>query len=443
MVLCSSASAGEIKAYFNQLESESYTDPYRNITRPGQDLEKVIVDTILSAKRSVSVAVQEVRLPKVAQALALQHKNGLDVRVVLENSYHNTLLTMGGDPDDDDTNEHEASKYIELFNLVDLNKDGVISLQEMNQRDAVHILKRNNVPLKDDTSDGSLGSGLMHHKFLVVDDKTVIVTTANFTLSGIHGDLLDANTTGNANSLIKIESPEMASVFNEEFFIMWGGENEESNPNFGVSKGYRGTSEFSVGSTGVKAQFSPTSRAHGWEASVNGLIGRTIEGAQSEVLMALFVFSDQNIANILEKKNESVSNFDIGLLIEPKFAYRNYSEMLDLWGVALLDENCKYEEGNRPWRAPIRRAGVPNITRGDLLHHKFAVVDRETVIVGSQNWSASANLQNDENIIVIKNKDIAEAYAREFLRLEKDSRKGPSRSLLNRIDRMTELCGQR
>ncbi|NES06155.1 MAG: hypothetical protein F6K22_27125, partial [Okeania sp. SIO2F4] len=42
-----------------------------------------------------------------------------------------------------------------------------ISQDEINRRDALIILSNAGVPLIDDTADGSKGSGLMHHKFLV------------------------------------------------------------------------------------------------------------------------------------------------------------------------------------------------------------------------------------------------------------------------------------
>lgn len=434
-----STAHAEVEVYFNHLQGKSYTDPYRKIHRPGQNLEEILIDQILSARKSVSVAVQELRLPLVAKALVQQHAAGVKVRVILENSYNNTLLTAT-DPDGDEINQHEASRFVELFALVDKNKDKVITISEMDDRDAVHILRKASVPVKDDTFDGSMGSSLMHHKFVVIDNEKVIVSTANFTISGTHGDFLTANSVGNANSMIKIESKEVAQIFNTEFFQMWGGRKGIARSRFGVSKSYRGPQEAQVGNTKIEVQFSPTSKLLDWKRSVNGLIAKTLSEAKRSVSMALFVLSDQKIAEVLRKKVKAKPSFELGVLVEPKFAYRNYSETLDMWGMALLDENCSYEEDNKVWSVPQARVGAPDMTPGDLLHHKFGVIDEETVIVGSQNWSANANFQNDENVIIIRDSKIAQAFKREYLRLEKNARLGASLSLLRRIERMEEIC---
>jgi phosphatidylserine/phosphatidylglycerophosphate/cardiolipin synthase-like enzyme len=275
---------------------------------------------------------------------------------------------------------------------------------------------------------------------MVVDSKSLIVSTANFTMSGMHGDMLAPKTRGNANSLLRINSPSLAKTFTEEFFQMWGGKYGASRSKFGLQKEYRGLTSASVRNSKVSSQFSPTARRRGYDKSVNGTIAQTLSKAKKEVLISLFVFSDQNIANTLKDLQETNNKMEIGVLIERKFATRNYSELLDLWGIQLRDDNCNFEYKNFPWSTPLKSAGTPNLIDGDLLHHKFAVIDEETVIVGSQNWSDSANTINDENVLIIKDTHIAKLYKQEYKRINKYSQLGPSRTLLKKIELLEQSC---
>jgi phospholipase D len=52
-----------------------------------------------------------------------------------------------------------------------------------------------------------------------------------------------------------------------------------------------------------------------------------------------------------------------------------------------------------------------------LMHHKFFVIDNSTVITGSFNPTKAADYSNDDNLVVIRNKAIAQQYAREFQRI--------------------------
>ncbi|MGB3236954.1 MAG: competence protein ComE, partial [Geitlerinemataceae cyanobacterium] len=76
-----------VKVYFNQNQATEYTELDRDLTRPGDDLEQLILETISSAKIRVDVAVQELRLPEIARSLEERHRSGVKVRVILENSY--------------------------------------------------------------------------------------------------------------------------------------------------------------------------------------------------------------------------------------------------------------------------------------------------------------------------------------------------------------------
>ncbi|MFW1971049.1 phospholipase D-like domain-containing protein [Acinetobacter bereziniae] len=55
----------------------------------------------------------------------------------------------------------------------------------------------------------------------------------------------------------------------------------------------------------------------------------------------------------------------------------------------------------------------------NIMHHKFCIIDLSTVITGSFNWTNKANF-NNENINIICQRDQAETYANEFLKLIKD-----------------------
>ena len=428
-----------IKVYFNQNQAEgaNYTDPYRNIDRSGDNLEQIIINNIEDAQETIEIAVQEFRLPKIAQSLAKKQQNGVNIRVIIENDYRRPFSDYSPEEIKQLTGR-EKNRLQAGFNFIDLNRDGRISQEESKKRDALIILENAGIPILDDTADGTKGSGLMHHKFMIVDGKISLVASNNFTLSGIHGDLEAPNTRGNANNLVTIRNSELASIFQEEFDLMWGdGVGKKPDSVFGVKKGNRMFPPILVGESAVSVHFSPLSKTQSWQDSSNGFIGEQLAKAETSVNFALFVFSEQKIADILAKGYEREVN--INGLIEPSFAYRYYSEGLDMLGVALA-RNCKFEKNNNPWEAAISTVGIPQLPEGDLLHHKFAVVDEKVVITGSHNWSASANYQNDETVLVIENPTVAAHYQREFERLYDRSVLGIPQWLQERVKEQEKEC---
>ncbi|AFZ28091.1 phosphatidylserine/phosphatidylglycerophosphate/cardiolipin synthase [Cylindrospermum stagnale PCC 7417] len=428
-----------VQVYFNHSQSSEYQEPYRQQNRLGDDLEKQIVNAISQAKSTVDVAVQELRLPKVAQALVDRQKAGVKVRLILENTYTRpwsnfTAAEVGK------LEKREQERYQEFRQFIDINQDKQLSPEEINQRDALVIIQNAKVPLIDDKADNSLGSKLMHHKFVIVDNRIVILTSANFTLSDTFGDFTNPSSLGNANNLLQIDSPELAALFTEEFNILWGdGSGGKQDSQFGINKPIRPPKEIILGNTKITVHFSPTSPTQPWTNSSNGLIGKTLDAATKSVDMALFVFSDQRLANILEKRHEET--VEIRALIEPQFAYRPYSEALDMMGVALSNK-CKYELDNQPWKNPITTVGVPILPKGDLLHHKFAVIDSQTVITGSHNWSEAANSGNDETLLVVENPTVAAHYVREFSRLYANFKPGLPPKLQAKITAEAKKCPQ-
>lgn len=60
-----------------------------------------------------------------------------------------------------------------------------------------------------------------------------------------------------------------------------------------------------------------------------------------------------------------------------------------------------------------RKAGFA----GGIMHNKFAVIDGQSVLTGSFNWTYAADEQNDENLLLLSDKALAGQYGDEFDRL--------------------------
>lgn len=419
-----------LQVFTNHEPASEYTEPYRKIVRSGDNLEQVLIDAIASATSSIDIAVQEFRLPNVAKALRDRSAAGVKIRVILEHEYarpYSAYTTA----EIEKLPEREKARYQESRSLIDQNGDGQLSDEEIRDRDALVVLDAAKISRIDDRADGSRGSDLMHHKFMVVDGKTTIVTSANWTLSDVHGDLSRPSSRGNANTLLRINSPELARAFTQEFELMW------RDRKFGVKKPFRPVQQFKIGDTLIDLHFSPDSNTIPWEQTSNGLIANVLEQSKQSIDLALFVFSDQDLVNTIEPRHSQ--GVAIRALIEPSFMYRSYSEGLDMLGVALSD-TCKWESTNRPWQNPLTTVGVPQLPPGDMLHHKFGVVDRQTVITGSHNWTTAANRGNDETLLVIHNSTVAAHFQREFDRLYANSVLGVPPAIQRKVEAQQKQC---
>jgi phosphatidylserine/phosphatidylglycerophosphate/cardiolipin synthase-like enzyme len=51
------------------------------------------------------------------------------------------------------------------------------------------------------------------------------------------------------------------------------------------------------------------------------------------------------------------------------------------------------------------------------MHHKVLVIDHRWVVLGSYNFSASAEQNNDENVLILENPEIADRFLQEFERI--------------------------
>jgi phosphatidylserine/phosphatidylglycerophosphate/cardiolipin synthase-like enzyme len=425
-----------IQVFFNQNQASRYTDPYRDIERLGDNLERVLIDNVTKAKVSLDIAVQELRLPNISKAIVDAKLRGVNVRLILENNYSRAWSEFTPEQIAK-LNARDRDRYKEFQKFADINKDGSLSEDELDRRDGLRLIKLAKVPWIDDTADGSKGSGLMHHKFMVIDNQIVLFGSANFTMSDIHGDFTKPDTRGNANNLLRIDSKELAARFKKEFNLMWGdGPNGKLDSLFGTKKPSRKIDYLIVGGAQIRIKFSPESEDTAREQTSSGLIATAIAGTKKTVDMALFVYSEPFISTILEERQHE--NVQIRALVEPQFAYRDYSVTLDMWGLQST-QDCKTGRSSA-WKQPIKTVGIPNLVSGDTLHHKFAILDRKLILTGSHNWTNAANHINDETLVAIQNEMVAAHYQREFDRLYQNVTLGPTAKL---VQASSKSCAER
>ncbi len=423
-----------IEVGFNHRAVSRYRSPLSGAWRNGDNLEQMLINAINSAEKEILVAVQELSLPRIAESLVAASRQGVDVKVIIENTYS----TPWSQQHELDLSSHGRKRLQRLKVEADQDQNGVVSPEEERKSDALLILQNGQIAWIDDTEDGSKGSGLMHHKFVVIDGERVITGSANFTNSGMHGDAGATQTRGNVNHLISIQSPTLATIFKEEFAQMWGdGPGGSNNSRFGRNKIAQPLQTVQLGSVTINVLFPPhakTDSGHGLD-----VIEDQLGGAKKTIDLALFVFSAQQLSNKLAERVSA--GVKLRLLADPGFANRSFSEVLDLLGVALPDRFCKLEAGNQPLPKPLKGIGTPSLARGDKLHHKFAVIDRKTVITGSFNWSPSAAHQNDETLLMIHSPELAAHFTREMDRMWRGSELGISARMRRKLERNRQRCG--
>lgn len=232
----------------------------------------------------------------------------------------------------------------------------------------------------------------MHHKFLMVDGQRVWTGSANFTPSSLYFD---------ANHALLLESPEVARAFSAEFAELWRGR-------FGPRKRDTNEERFVVGDVPLELYMTPSDRPR-------ERLLELIEGAEESVRLAMFILTDDPLYEALLRARER------GVRVEA------------VWDFTGLD-GCLYSEVDELVRKGV---GVLDALPG-LLHNKYAVLDGEIVIAGSANWSKSGLERNDENLVVIHSREVAERFLGDFQRLLEDARAyGRSLQVPPRLERRT------
>jgi phosphatidylserine/phosphatidylglycerophosphate/cardiolipin synthase-like enzyme len=132
--------------------------------------------------------------------------------------------------------------------------------------------------------------------------------------------------------------------------------------------------------TPVKIYFSP--RGGCTDAIINA-----IEQAKTEILVQAYSFTSAPIAKAL------VNAYKKGINVQ-----------------VILDKSQRSEKYTSA--TFLTNAGIPTYIddRHAIAHNKIMVIDKETVITGSFNFTKAAEEKNAENLLIITSKELAKVY---------------------------------
>ena len=233
---------------------------------------------------------------------------------------------------------------------------------------AIRDLQRAGIPVVDDGR-----AGLMHNKFIIVDGRIVWTGSWNLTVNGSYR---------NNNNALVLDDSRAARAYQDEFEEMFlRGEFGPRSSDDGVVSFRRGDGEVSI----IFAS----------EADELSALIEEIARAESAIRFMVFVFSLDELAEAMLQQTT-----DPAITIQGIFEKRNstasWSQLpaLHCAGAAIRQDGNRY-----------------------ILHHKVIILDEDTVITGSFNYSGSAANRNDENIIIIRDAAIAALYLDEWRRM--------------------------
>ena len=121
---------------------------------------------------------------------------------------------------------------------------------------------------------------------------------------------------------------------------------------------------------------------------------KNINRAQASINIAMYIFTDREIALPLVKARER--GVKVRLYLDQDQVDYKYSQSR-----FLVQKGIKTRIS----------------TNNYIMHNKFAIIDNRILLTGSYNWTFSANNRNDENLMVIDDPEIIARYQNQFERL--------------------------
>ena len=275
-----------------------------------------------------------------------------------------------------DINSAKNSIYLAMYNftndeieaaLVNAHKRGivvkVVTDDDQHENTDVNLydeLEQSGIEVEDDEG---FGKGLMHNKILVIDSAISWSGSANFTNASFYG---------NWENFVRCTDADIVGKYREQIDELL---NQEQ-----LSGAFK--------KDNIELYFSPEDSFK--TSKLLKLIGK----AKSTINFMVFLINDKDIKDaLIRAKNRGV-------------------EIRGLFDKKQTSFQSRYTQYNN-----LKDANIDVKLIGDSwhkLHNKVIIIDQETIVTGSYNFSYTSDHKNNENSLVITNKKIAKQYTDKF-----------------------------
>ena len=226
----------------------------------------------------------------------------------------------------------------------------------------------------DKQTDKKGRTALMHNKFFIFDNKKVFTGSANITTTDLGGF--------NSNISVLIESEKVADIYKQEFEQMYNGKFHKDKLSLNKETVYLSPE------TSIDVYFSPQDKA------ITKQIIPLINKAEKYIYIPVFFITKKELVGSLT--NAHNRGVEIKIINDATNAGTKHSIHKEL-----------------------RNAGIKVKTENyaGKIHSKTIIIDDEISIIGSMNFSNSGENRNDENILIIRDKEITKYLKEVFVHL--------------------------
>jgi phosphatidylserine/phosphatidylglycerophosphate/cardiolipin synthase-like enzyme len=218
-------------------------------------------------------------------------------------------------------------------------------------------------------------TAIMHNKFFIFDNKKVFTGSTNISSYCLTGY--------NSNVAVLIDSTNIASIYKQEFEQMYNGKfhNEKSAiPN---------NENIKLGDINISVYFSPINK------TTTEQILPLIKNAKSYIYIPAFYLTRKSVIyELIEAKKRGV---DIKIIVDETSVKGKYVD------IDFIKKN-KIDIKTENWLGKM--------------HMKSIIIDDESLVIGSMNFTKQGENVNDENCLIIENVPIlTKKYKEHFLEL--------------------------